>query len=96
MNCPPRTTKSLSDMVLKLVGKRKLSLIPAAATVTSALAQMRKDNYEVLLIEPVDNERPLVFSGYSVVSKLVDMKPSEYGGFLQSPCLLYCLSAGYS
>ena len=55
---------------------------------------MRTDSYEVLLIEPVDNERPLVFSGYSVVSKLVDMKPSEYGAFLQSPCLLYCLSAG--
>jgi len=80
--------------VLNLVGKRKLAQIPAAATVTTALAQMRKDNYEVLLIEPVDNERPLVFSGYSVVSKLVDMKPSDYGAFLESPCLLYCLSAG--
>jgi CBS domain-containing protein len=80
--------------VLRLIGRKKVAKIPAAATVTSALLQMSKDNYEVLLIEPVDNERPLVFSGYSVVSKLVDTKPSDYGSFLASPCLLYCLSAG--
>lgn len=79
---------------MKLIGKKRVAKIPASATVTSALVQMRKDNYEVLLIEPVDNERPLVFSGYSVVSKLVDTKPSEYDAFLRSPCLLYCLSAG--
>ncbi len=80
--------------VLKIIGKKKLLKIPAAADVTSALAKMHEDHYEVLLIDPVDNERPLVFSGYSVVSKLVHMKPSEYGAFLKSPCLLYCLSAG--
>lgn len=80
--------------VLRLIGKKKVNKIPAGATVTTALLEMSKDNYEVLLIEPVDNERPLVFSGYSVVSKLVDTKPSDYGAFLVSPCLLYCLSAG--
>lgn len=77
-----------------MIGRKKVSKIPAAATVTAALLEMAKDNYEVLLIEPVDNERPLVFSGYSVVSRLVDIKPSDYGPFLVSPCLLYCLSAG--
>ncbi|MHB1867508.1 MAG: DUF294 nucleotidyltransferase-like/CBS domain-containing protein [Nitrososphaerales archaeon] len=80
--------------VLKLIRKGKLAKIPAAATVISALAQMRNDDYEVLLIDPVDNERPLVFSGYSVISKLLDAKPSEYEAFLRSPCHLYCLSAG--
>lgn len=60
----------------------------------TALEEMRKNDYEALVIEPVDDERPLVFSGYSIISRLLEKKPSEYGRFSQSPCLVYCLSAG--
>jgi len=82
------------ENVLELIGKRKLAKIPGSASVASAIAQLRNDDYEVLPIDPIDNERPLVFSGYSVISKLLETEPSEYGTFLKSPCLLYCLSGG--
>ena len=71
-----------------------MATIPASADVVTALGQMRKNNYDVMLIDPIDNERPLVFSEYSIISKLLDKDPSEYGAFLRSPCLLYCLSGG--
>jgi hypothetical protein len=80
--------------VLKLSGKRKLPKIAASETIVSALIQMRKNNHEQLLIEPVDHERPLLVTGYSVISRLLDTKPSQYSAFLKSPCLLYCLSSG--
>jgi hypothetical protein len=80
--------------VLKLSGKRKLSKIAASETIVSALIQMRKNNHEQLLIEPVDHERPLLVTGYSVISRLLETKPGQFASFLKSPCLLYCLSGG--
>lgn len=77
-----------------MTSKKKVATVPASASVVLALEEMRKYNYEAVLIDPVDNERPLVFSEYSIISKLLDKNPSDYGAFLGSPCLLYCLSGG--
>lgn len=81
--------------VLRSSGKKKrLVNLPAHATVVEALALMQKSDFESLVVDPIDNQRPLVFSGYSVMSKLLDTKPSGYAQFLKSSCLLYCLSSG--
>ena len=82
------------DHVLKLTGRKKLATVPASADVVTALGQMSKNNFDILLVDPIDNERPLVFSEYSIISKLLDKDPGQYGAFLRSPCLLYCLSGG--
>jgi predicted transcriptional regulator len=80
--------------IVRLSGRRRLVKVQASASVVDAMALMRKNNFEQLIIDPIDHERPLVFSGYSVISKLLDTSPSDYAGFLKSPCLLYCLSSG--
>lgn len=80
--------------VLKLSGRKKLLKIPASESILSAMSLMLKNNHEQLLIEPIDHERPLLVTGYSVISRLLESKPLQYATFLKSPCLLYCLSSG--
>ena len=83
------------------MGIERPKVIHSKETVSSAIAQLQENNFGVLRIEDdLDEEkissssRPLIFSGYSIISKLVELRPSRYRDFLDEPCVEGALAVG--
>ncbi len=82
--------------VLNLVGERKPATISAAASVSSAISLMLKNGFQELLIDsvPQSGQTRRIFSGYSLISKLLSTPPSKYEEFLRSSCGDVSLAVG--
>lgn len=87
------------SQISSLLKVRKFTKLPAETSILSALALLQKNEYDLLILDSTDSrgrdpQRPLVVSGYSIISKLVHTSPSRYGDLLQSTCLEAALAAG--
>ena len=76
---------------------RPLKTISGRAIILEAIQKLRENDFDLLLIESPQGSseaRPLVISGYSIVSKMMQMNPHNYAAFLNSPCVESSLLAG--
>ena len=68
------------------------------ATVASAITLLRNSNFEVLRIEDAhegfSSSRPITFSGYSIISKLVELHSSSFRSFLAGSCVEGAMGVG--
>ncbi len=97
---PSSRITNLAELIVSL-GIERPKVIHSKETVSSAIAQLQENNFGVLRIEDdLDEEkissssRPLIFSGYSIISKLVELRPSRYRVFLDEPCVEGALAVG--
>jgi len=85
------------EEILPRLDVRPLKTVPGKTIVLDAIQKLRENDFELLLIESLQGSseaRPIVISGYSIVSKMMQMKPRNYASFLNSPCIESSLLAG--
>jgi hypothetical protein len=85
------------EIILPRLNVRPLRSISGKTIVMDALTKLRENEYDLLLIEPhlrSGEERPLVISGYSIISKMIQQNQNEFGSFLNSPCIDSSLLVG--
>ena len=85
------------EEILPHLDVRPLKTISGKTIVLDAMSRLRENDFELLLIEPQHGsteQRPLVISGYSIISNMMQLKPHDYASFLTSPCVESSLLVG--
>lgn len=98
-----RRPKSITlKEILEVLDVRKPSTVTAGSTLISTIAKLREREFEdVIVLESSGAVRerggrndPLVISGYSIISKLLESQPSNYARLLDSSCVDTALAVG--
>lgn len=87
----------LGDVLAGL--SRKTLHVSPSASLLSAIASLRSNKYQIIVIDgdlskARYSRESLVTSGYSIISKLLETKPLNYGELLASRCVDSALVAG--
>jgi hypothetical protein len=88
---------TILEEILPHLDVRPLKTISGRETVLDAMNKLRENEFELLLIEShhgSTEQRPLVISGYSIISNMMQLKPHDYASFLKSPCIESSLLVG--
>lgn len=83
--------------IIPNLDSRELSRISGKSSILSVIAKLEENRFEPLLVEAstrLDPQRPLVVSGYSLISKLAQLKPTEFAAYLESPAFQTALAIG--